>query len=70
MVKSLISLAIFALFVLLAWHFGRDFLPLGKLPGDLNIQRGNTRIFVPITTCIVLSLAYSLFAWIVRKLTA
>ena len=29
---------------------------LGKLPGDIRIEIGNTRIYIPITTCILLSL--------------
>ncbi|WIG57502.1 MAG: hypothetical protein OJF49_000246 [Ktedonobacterales bacterium] len=29
---------------------------LGRLPGDILIRRGNTSIFIPIVTCIVLSL--------------
>jgi hypothetical protein len=28
----------------------------GRLPGDINITRGNTRIFFPITSMIVISL--------------
>ena len=29
---------------------------LGKLPGDIKIETGNTQIYIPITTCILLSL--------------
>ncbi len=32
----------------------------GKLPGDINIERGNTRIFFPITSMILVSLALTL----------
>ena len=28
---------------------------LGRLPGDITIQRGNTSFYFPIVTCIVLS---------------
>jgi len=28
---------------------------LGKLPGDLSFKSGNTRIYIPIVTCVVLS---------------
>ena len=31
----------------------------GKLPGDINYQDGNTRIFFPITSMIVVSLVLS-----------
>ena len=33
---------------------------LGKLPGDIIIRRGNTVIFFPIVTCILLSIIFSL----------
>ncbi|HEX6999405.1 MAG TPA: DUF2905 domain-containing protein [Gammaproteobacteria bacterium] len=32
----------------------------GKLPGDIDIQRGNTRIFFPLTSMIVVSLVLTL----------
>lgn len=34
----------------------------GRLPGDINISRDGTRIFIPITSMIVLSLALTLIA--------
>jgi len=33
---------------------------LGRLPGDIFVQRGNTTIFIPIVTSIVLSLALTI----------
>lgn len=33
---------------------------LGKLPGDIRIERPGMKLYFPITTCIVLSLALSL----------
>lgn len=32
----------------------------GRLPGDIHIERGQTRIFIPITSMIVVSLALTL----------
>jgi len=32
----------------------------GKLPGDIQIERGQTRIFIPITSMIVVSVALTL----------
>jgi hypothetical protein len=29
---------------------------LGRLPGDISIQRGNVRLYAPIATCLLLSL--------------
>jgi len=31
-------------------------LPLGRLPGDIHIQRGNFTFYFPLVTCILLSL--------------
>jgi hypothetical protein len=32
----------------------------GRLPGDIDVERGNSRVFVPITSMIVVSLVVSL----------
>ena len=34
--------------------------PLGRLPGDIHIQRGNFSLYLPITTSILLSVILSL----------
>jgi len=36
---------------------------LGRLPGDVRIERHGVRIYVPITTCLFLSAAVSLVLW-------
>ncbi|HEX9006127.1 MAG TPA: DUF2905 domain-containing protein [Bacteroidota bacterium] len=41
---------------------------LGKLPGDITIDRGNFRVYVPITTCILLSVVISLVLWVLSQL--
>ncbi len=40
---------------------------LGHLPGDINIVRDNVRIFIPITTMILLSAIVSLILYLIRK---
>ncbi len=35
-------------------------LGLGRLPGDVSFRRGNTRIYFPLATCLVLSLLVTL----------
>jgi len=42
---------------------------LGKLPGDLRIEGENSRIYIPITTCLVLSLLLTGILWLVRYLS-
>ncbi|AEG00452.1 DUF2905 domain-containing protein [Methylomonas methanica] len=34
----------------------------GKLPGDINIENANSRVFIPITSMIVISLLLTLIA--------
>ena len=46
---------------------GRLGMPLGRLPGDIRIVRGNTTIFFPLGTSILLSLILTiLFNIIIR----
>ncbi|MDQ3977973.1 MAG: DUF2905 domain-containing protein [Actinomycetota bacterium] len=35
-------------------------LGLGRLPVDIAIRRGNTRIYIPLATCLLLSLVVTL----------
>jgi hypothetical protein len=39
-----------------------DKLPVGNLPGDINIARDNFRISIPIMTCILLSVVLTVVA--------
>ena len=41
---------------------------LGRLPGDLRIERPGLRIYLPITTCIMLSIALSGLLWLIARL--
>lgn len=40
---------------------------IGKLPGDLHIQKKNFNIHFPITTCIILSLLLTLVFNLLRR---
>jgi len=40
---------------------------LGKLPGDIYLQKNNHTFFFPITTCIIISLTLSLLLILLRK---
>jgi hypothetical protein len=46
---------------------GRLPLRLGRLPGDIAIHGRNSSFYFPITTCIVLSVVFSLVMWILRR---
>lgn len=51
---------------LIAWAGG--FSWLGRLPGDLRFEGERSRVYVPITSMIVVSLALSLLATLIRRL--
>ena len=43
------------------------FVPwLGKLPGDIAIERGNFQFYFPAMTCILLSVVVTGIMWVVR----
>jgi hypothetical protein len=42
-------------------------LSLGRLPGDIVIERDNFRAYIPITTSIVISVALSLILWLLNR---
>ncbi len=43
-------------------------LPLGHLPGDIIIDKPNVKIYIPITTMILISVVFSLLMWLIRKI--
>jgi Protein of unknown function (DUF2905) len=42
-------------------------LPIGRLPGDIVVQRGSGTFYFPIVTCLVVSLVLSLLAMLFRR---
>jgi len=66
MQKTLILLGIVILAVGLLWPWlGK--LPIGRLPGDIIIDRPHLKIYIPITTMIVVSLVVSIILWLIKK---
>lgn len=52
---------------LLAWALQGKLNWLGRLPGDIRIERENFRFYFPLTTMILLSVVLNLVVWIVRR---
>ena len=69
--KMLLLLGGFIVLLGLLFLFGGRIPLLGKLPGDILIQKGRTSFFFPIMTCILLSLGLTLLInlvlWILRR---
>lgn len=66
MQRILIGLGILLVIVGLFWPWLIK-LPLGRLPGDIIIDRPNLKIYIPITTMIIISLLITVIAWLFRK---
>ena len=64
--KALIITGILILLVGIGWPWISK-LPLGRLPGDIVVDRENFRFYFPLTTMIVLSLVLSAIVWLLRK---
>jgi hypothetical protein len=50
----------------LIWVLVPGLPALGRLPGDIVVERGNSRFYFPIVTCIVISVVLSLATWLIR----
>lgn len=46
---------------------GRLGIPLGRLPGDISIQRPGVSFYFPVTTSIIVSLVLSAVLWLLRR---
>jgi Protein of unknown function (DUF2905) len=40
---------------------------LGRLPGDIVIERGNVTFYFPLMTCLLVSVLFSLVFWVVNR---
>ncbi|TYB94712.1 MAG: DUF2905 domain-containing protein [Kosmotoga sp.] len=44
-------------------------IPFGKLPGDIHISRDGFDMWIPITTCLIISGLVTFILWIIRLLS-
>lgn len=66
MQRSLIILGLLIALVGLAWPWISK-LPIGRLPGDLMIDRPGFKLFLPLTTMVIVSVVISLILMFFRK---
>jgi len=66
MQKVLLAIGVLLIVAGLLWPF-LSRLPLGRLPGDIVIDRPGLKIFIPITTMVLVSVVISLILWILRR---
>jgi len=46
---------------------GGKFSLIGRLPGDIRIERDNFTLFFPLGTCLLVSALISLFIWFIKR---
>jgi hypothetical protein len=51
----------------LIWVLAPNLPGLGRLLGDIVIERGNSRFSFSIVTCVVISVVLSLVMWLIRS---
>ncbi len=66
MQRTLIVIGLAVAAIGLAWPWISR-LPLGRLPGDIVVDRPGFKFFMPITTMIIVSVVLSLILWLFRK---
>ena len=62
--KTLIIVGLLIAGIGLLIQFG---VPIGRLPGDVVIRRGQSTFYFPIVTCIVVSVVLTVIGWVLRK---
>ena len=65
--KTLIVAGLLLVAVGLVLNFGGKLNFIGKLPGDIRIERDNFSFFFPLGTCLLVSLLLSLVFWLFRR---
>lgn len=66
MQKILVTVGVILLLAGLFWPY-LSRLPLGRLPGDIVIDRPGLKVYIPITTMILISVVVSVLVRIFRK---
>jgi hypothetical protein len=64
--KWLIAIGLALIVVGLLWPWLSK-LGLGRLPGDIAIERGDLRLYFPITTCLIVSVVISFVFWLLNR---
>jgi hypothetical protein len=66
--KAMIFLGIFIVVAgVVIWLFGDKLRFIGRLPGDIRIEKENFRLYIPITTMILLSVILTVLVWIFQR---
>ena len=64
--RFLIGLGLFILIIGVMWPI-LSRIGLGRLPGDIVLQRGDTTFYFPLVTCIIISIVLSALFWLFNR---
>ncbi len=65
--KILISIGLLLAILGAIFTFGNKLPFVGRLPGDIAIERKNYSFYFPVATCIVISIVMSFILWLFNK---
>jgi hypothetical protein len=65
--KVLIVMGLAAVLIGLFITFGGKFIPFGRLPGDIRVEKENFSFYFPLVSCLLASVFFSLILWIFSK---
>ena len=66
MTRILVTIGISLILIGLAWPLIQK-SGLGRLPGDIIIEKENFRVYIPITSAILISVFASVIFWLFRR---
>jgi hypothetical protein len=52
---------------IILWRFPGLFGWIGKLPGDISVQKGNFSFYFPVVTCVLISIVITFLSWLFRR---
>jgi len=66
--RSIIYAGVILVIIGVIWQFGGKYLPIGRLPGDIVINKPNFKFYFPLATSIILSIILSIVLWLISFL--
>jgi NADH:ubiquinone oxidoreductase subunit 6 (subunit J) len=49
------------------YFFGDKLSWIGRLPGDIRIEKENFKLYFPITTLLIMSILLNVIIWLIKK---
>ena len=66
MAKTLIVVGLILVLMGTVWLLAEK-AGLGRLPGDIVIERGGVKIYIPVMTSIIISIVLSVLLWLLSR---